>query len=608
METTEKLFSGFEPITRNQWKTKAIEDLKGAEFDKKLVWKTDDGFQVQPFYTEEDLSANSFLSEQQRFVATTKREWTNYTQVAVSEVKTANQLATEMVKFGANGILFRIEDPKGTSFSDLLHNLDLEKLHISFSTHTPNAEFVNGYFRFLEQKGINPGDIKGFYESDILEQWITEGIEPDFDTLAEVLTSTQPAPNFKGLVIKSHAFINAGSNTVQELAFTLNKLTDYIDKLSAKGLDVTNIIENVLLNIAIGGDYFFEIAKLRSLRIIVKSILNLYGTEAPVEILSSNSIWSKSFYDPNVNLLRNTTEAMSAVIGGCDALLTYPHDYSYAEPSKFSQRVALNISNLLKEESYFDKVVDPAAGSYYIESLTASLTEHALALFREVENKDGFIAAFTAGMIQERTGSVKTRKEKEIASRKRVYVGTNKYPNLQEKAALKELDPQSTGKAGISLLAPQHAARSFELLRDRTIRHFETTGFIPKVYLACFGNLAARKARASFAVEFFGSAGFEIMGEFFFDDAQKAAEHGANSNADIVVICSSDLEYETYGVAFAEQFKAASKDKILVLAGYPEKIVDDLKKGGVDTFIHIKSDAIETLSGMQAQLFQSSMR
>jgi methylmalonyl-CoA mutase len=329
--------------------------------------------------------------------------------------------------------------------------------------------------------------------------------------------------------------------------------------------------------------------------------------DAPVAVLSSNSIWSKSFYDPNVNMLRNTTEAMSAILGGCDAILTYPHDSSYAEPSTFSQRIALHISNLLKEESYFDKVVDPAAGSYYIENLTANLTQHALSLFQEVERSGGFISAFTAGKIQEQIGTVRIKKEKGIATRKRIYVGTNKYPDLHEKATLKPINNIPTVKTGIPLLIPQHAVQSFEILRDRTVKYYEATGFIPKVYLACFGNLAKRKARASFAAEFFGTAGFEILGAFFFEDAQKAAEESAKSKADIVVICSSDLEYETLAFAFAEQFKSISKDKILVLAGYPEKIADDLKTGGVDILIHIKSDAIEILSAFQDQLFTSPL-
>ncbi|MCU7552338.1 methylmalonyl-CoA mutase family protein [Chitinophagaceae bacterium LB-8] len=608
MDTTDKLFSEFEPITREQWKAKAIEDLKGADFDKKLVWKTDDGFPIQPFYTEQDLNENSFLKKHQRFVPGGKREWSNYIQVDVHDLHMANQMATDMVQSGANGILFRIQDPQSIEFSILLNNLDPEKLHISFSTPIPSEAFISNYFRFLEHNAIKPGNIKGFYESDILDEWVTKGTEPDFNALANVIKVSLPAVGFKALVIRSHAFINAGSNTVQELSFTLNKLTDYIDKLSSPDLTQSNVIENIVLHMAIGGDYFFEIAKLRALKIILKSILDVYQSDASIEILSSNSAWSKSFYDPNVNMLRNTTEAMSAIIGGCDALLTYPHDYTNGAPTKFSHRIALNISNLLKEESYFDKVVDPSAGSYYIENLTASLAENTLILFRKVEDAGGFINAFTTGMIQEQISLIKAKKEKEIALRKRVYVGTNKYPSLKEKTPLKEKDIQPASRRDIPLLYPQHAASSFELLRDRTRRHFESTGFIPKVYLACFGNLAARKARASFTAEFFGTAGFHILGEFFFNDTQKAAEESAKSNADIVVICSSDLEYETHGAAFAKQFKTISKDKILTLAGHPEKIVEDLKKSGVDVFIHIRTDAIETLSDFQAKLFQPLTR
>ncbi len=598
-----KLFSEFEPVSKEQWKAKANEDLKGKDFEKKLVWKTDEGFSVQPFYTAEDFSENSLLKEQQHFPSMTKRDWTNYTQISVFDAEQANQLASEMVQFGANGILFRLNDAQKVDFSVLLKNLDPGKLHISFSASRPDVVFSTNYFKFLEQIGIKPENIRGFYETDVLDEWTTSGVEPDYDALTEVIKLAQPAINFKTLVIKSHAFVNAGSNTVQELAFTLNKLTDFIDQLSERGLSTSAIIKDLLLHTAIGGNYFFEIAKLRSLRILLKSILNAYNIDAPAEIISSNSVWSKSFYDSNVNILRNTTEAMSALLGGCDALLTYPHDHSFNEPSRFSQRIALNISNLLKEESYFDKVVDPAAGSYYLENLTTSLTEHTLALFKEIEDAGGFIQAFKAGMIQEKIGIVRHKKEKEIAYRKRVYVGTNKYPNLQEIATIKDVNNIPVNEGEIPLLLPQHAARSFEWLRNKTVKHFEATGFIPKVYLASFGNLAIRKARASFAAEFFGSAGFEIMGEFFFNNVQKTAEESAKSEADVVVICSSDQEYELHAAAFAAHFKAISKNKILVLAGYPEKIAEKLKKEGVDVFIHIKSDAIEILSAIQAKLF-----
>jgi methylmalonyl-CoA mutase len=356
---------------------------------------------------------------------------------------------------------------------------------------------------------------------------------------------------------------------------------------------------------AIAGDYFFEIAKLRTVRILLKGILKLYNCEVPVTIFSSNSTWSKSLYDANVNMLRNTTEAMAAVLGGCDALLTYPHDYSYGQPSPFSQRVALNISNLLREESYFDKVVDPSGGSFYIEALTGSLAEHALQLFKELENNQGFIEAFRAGIIQQKIQAVRDKKEKEIALRRRVYVGTNKYPNPSERTTLKEAKTEEK-QGELQLLHDQRATRSFEELRTKTLKYFDETGFIPKVYLACFGNLAMIKARATFSIEFFASAGFEILGEYFYTDMQNAAQESAASNANIVVICSSDTDYETSAIAFAETFKSLSKDKLLILAGYPESIVEQVQQAGVDSFIHIKSNAIEVLSDFQRKLFINS--
>lgn len=603
MDTREKLFSDFAPVTAEQWKAKAIEDLKGADFDKKLVWKTDDGFPVQPFYTGEDLERNETLKSQYQFFARSQRQWVQYAEIPVADTAAANSLAADMVQAGATGLLFNMADPEVADFDVLLDGIDPGKLHISFSTPRPSVALVKDYFRFLAQSGVRPDAIRGFYSADVLESWITTGAEPDFDTLAAILQETLTAPGFKTLVVQSHAFVNAGASTTQELAFTLNKLTDYFEQLSKRGIAEETLAANLVLHTATGGDYFFEIGKLRALRILLDSVLELYGcfgTQVP--FVASGSLWSKSFYDPNVNMLRNTTEAMSAVLGGCDALLVQPHDFSYAQPTKFSRRIALNVSNLLKEEAYLDKVADPAAGSYYLESLTGTLSGQALALFQEIEGLGGFIWAFRGGAIQGKIRAVRSKKEGEIASRRRVYVGTNKYPNGQEKTVLAEAGAKEARHGDLHLLVPQRATRCFEELRSRTLNHFNATGFMPRVYLACFGNLAMRKARATFASEFFGTAGFEIMGEYFFTEVQRAAEESARSNASIVVICSSDADYETSALAFAEAFRALAKDKTLVLAGYPESIVEQLKAAGVDAFIHIKSNAIDVLTDFQNKL------
>lgn len=606
MERTDNLFSDFAPVSKAQWKAKALEDLKGAGFDKKLVWKTDDGFSVYPFYTREDIDALDALQAQDRLFARPRREWVGYAAVTVTNPLTANKQARYLVKCGATGILFTFTDPGEPDFPVLLKGLDPVVLSIAFATGQPSVALLSDYFTYLYEQNIKPERVRGFYAADVLERWVTTGEEPDMETVANLLRLSAAAPGFKSLVVQSLAFVNAGAGTVQELAFTLNKVTDYLDKLTEGGVEREVVTGNLMLHLAVGGDYFFEIAKLRAVRVLLKSVVDLYGSEADaVAVLASNALWSKSFYDPYVNLLRNTTEAMSAVLGGCDALLVQPHDSSYAAPSPFSQRIALNVSTLLKEESYFDKVVDPAAGCYYLESLTAQLAGTALALVKEVEAGGGFMEAFREGIVQEKVRAVREKKEAEIASRKRVYVGTNKYPNAQEKMVLSSAGQSQQRGNGFPLLVPQRATRLFEELRSRTLAHAQATGFTPRVYLAAFGNLALRKARATFAAEFFGTAGFSVLGEFYNADPVKGAEDAAASEADIVVICSSDADYETGAAPFAQAFRAKANDRLLVLAGYPEALVPDLKKAGVDSFIHVKTNAIEVLTQFQNKLFMA---
>lgn len=608
METTNKLFSEFPPVTKEAWKAKAIEDLKGADFNKKLVWKTDDEFPVLPFYTREDLDQIKWIESQQDRVSRPSNTWTNYTEIEVVNCKKANAQAIELSGFGATGILFVVREPQELNFTDLLEGIDVKTMEISFSTPIPSVHLVSEYFHYLEQKQVPLDRIRGFYECDIIETWSTTGIKPNYCAFAEVFDLVQKAPHFKGLVIRSHSFVNAGASSTQEIAFTLNKLADYFEKLGQKKIKASQLAENLVLHLATGGDYFFEIAKIRATRILVKSILDLYQAgSSTVTILSSNSCWSKSHFDPNVNMLRNTTEAMSAILGGADAILTRAHDVNMQDASKSGKRIALNVSNLLKEESYFDKVKDPSAGSYYIESLTANIADQALKTFREIEDEGGYLNAFTTDIIQKKIAATRSKKENEIALRRRVYVGTNKYPNLLERKRTIEKPCSEIPEDGISLLGCQHATSMFDDLRNRTLDHYEKTGILPRVYLACFGNLAMRKARAGFSTEFFGTAGFDILGEFYFDDLGKAAAESAHAEADIVVICSSDQEYETHAEQFVRTFRKHAPDKLLVLAGYPESIVNDLKEAGIDAFIHIRSNAIELLSEFQQKIFARSM-
>jgi methylmalonyl-CoA mutase len=605
MEQTDKLFSGFTPVSKEEWKAKAIEDLKGADFHQKLVWKTDDGFPVYPFYTREDLTAIEPIIAEEQLITSAPRHWEQYTIINADDAIAANRQAQALVKCGATGVLFTFSDEGEADLPRLLEGLNLEELSISFSSPQPSVAFLSEYMGYLEEREIDLQSISGFYECDVLEQWITTGEEPDFETVANLLKMAEGVPNFKTLVVRSGAFVNAGSTTAQELAFTLNKLTDYLDKLTELGLSKEVLTRNLLVHLVIGGDYFLEIAKFRAMRLLLNKILELYGNAVQrIPVLASNALWSKSFYDPNVNLLRNTTESMAAVLGGCDALLVQPHDSAFAQPSPFSQRIAMNISNLLREEAYLDKVADPAAGCYYIESLTANLIHQSLSLFKEVEGLGGFMEAFRLDNIQQKVVQAREKKEREIALRKRVYVGTNKYPNPHEKAVLPVVATQPEEKQEFPLLVPQRATQKFDELRSRTLVHQQKTGYVPQVYLATFGNLTMRKARASFAAELFGVAGFKVIGEFYNTDPAITANEAAASEADIVVICSSDTDYETGALSFVQAFRAVTTDKQLVLAGYPEALLQPLKEAGVDAFIHIKCNAIEVLTHFQNKLFK----
>ena len=598
MEKQPELLKDFPAVSREQWKAKAIEDLKGADFSK-LIWKTYDGIAIQPFYTREDIQQTDVASH--HALGNTGRKWVNYAEIRVEEdMHEANRIARKMLDYDTSGFLFYLTNPDKTDLEILLQGLDPERLHISFKTDHFVVQVIQDYFEYLKKQQVSLKIINGFYESDELENLVTQGTLPAFDTYKNLVRVTLQAPGFYGLAVKSHAFANSGANITQEMAFTLNKVVELTASIADEELPAQVILDEVMLHMAVGADYFFEIAKLRALRILFRSVAECFDVESPsVNILSSSSLWSKTLFDPNVNMLRNTTEAMSAVLGGCDALLIQPHDSSYKQPTDFSRRVAVNISNILKEEAYLNKIVDPAGGSYYLEHLTSQLVKKGLEIFQEVESKGGFIAAFEAGEISRAIQGVRDQKLKDVASRKQIAVGTNKYPNLQETVAYEET---ANGEDG-HLLNPQRSTRAFNQLRLSTQKHLEETGFVPKVYLACFGNLAMRKARATFAAEFFGTAGFHLMGEFAFQDVSSAAKEAAASEADIVVMCSSDPDYESVAVAFSTLFKAEAPSKLLVLAGYPAALINELKTAGVDEFIHIKTNAVETLSGFQNKLF-----
>jgi methylmalonyl-CoA mutase len=364
------------------------------------------------------------------------------------------------------------------------------------------------------------------------------------------------------------------------------------------------------LEMSIGTSYFMEIAKLKALRILFSLIARKYGLEyyTPYQLFihSTSSLWSKTIYDPYVNMLRNTTEAMSAIIGGCNALTIYPHDTREDRSDDLGHRISRNISIILKEESYFDKTADPAAGSYYIEKLTDQLVRKALELFKEVELEGGYHAAFRKGLIQERINVVREKQDQQVTSRRKIYVGTNQYPNTNEvgETVTAATGMQQDGQ-GMELLKPRSGAEKIEVIRNSTEQFVKKTADNrqPEVYLALIGGHAAmRTARATFSAGFLGCGGFKIVEGPVGDPLDTAIEKAIKAGAEITVICGADDDYQASATYFAGKFKTEYPEGILILAGHPGEKEEAYRSAGFDGFIHIRADLAKTLTQLQSKL------
>ena len=316
------------------------------------------------------------------------------------------------------------------------------------------------------------------------------------------------------------------------------------------------------------------------------------------------SQFNQTIYDAHVNLLRSQTETMSAALAGVDSIETLPFDLQYKQPDEFSERIARNQQLLLREESHLNKVVDPAGGSYYIETLTASIAEVAWKLFNEVEEQGGFLTLLEKGEVQKKVNESGVKRHTDVARRKEILLGTNQYPNFNEKALDKiEKSGEACGcgckndevvDGAVEALVFDRAASQFEQLRLDT----ERSGKRPKVFMLTIGNLAMRLARAQFSANFFGCAGYEIIDNIGFKTVKEGVDAAIEKGADVVVLCSSDDEYAEFA---PEAYKELNGRAMFVVAGAPA-CMEDLKAQGIEEFIHVRVNVLDTLVKFNAKL------
>lgn len=627
----EKLFTDFPPVTTDEWMEVVTKDLKGADFQKRLVWKTDEGFNVNPFYRAQDIQgfpAQENLPGQFPYVRSTREAnvWYVRQEINVKDFKEANAKAKNLIQRGVTSLGFRLPKNELTAqnLAILLEGIAPDKVELNFSTCiSRTVDLAKLVVQYIQSRNLNVMECFGSIEFDPFRKILKKGIdEPQWlDKAEEMVNITAPLPRYRALTITGNRMNDAGAYIYQELGYSLSYGNQVLGGLIQRGVDPQLAAKKIKFQFGVGSNYFMEIAKFRAARWLWAEIVNAYKPPCPhdcdnkapdgtcrcaakMHIHATTSRFNQTLYDPNVNLLRTQTEAMSAVLGSVDSLTVLPFNEAYETPTDFSERIAVNQQLLLKEEAHFDKVTDPSAGSYYIETLTSSLAEQAWKLFLDTE-EIGFYASLKKGTVQDAINASADARFKAVASRREVLLGTNQYPNFNETMSDKIEGEGTTGtgcgcsdsnaSTPLKKLNSRRLADEFNDLRLAT----EKSGKRPKAFMLTIGNLAMRLARSQFSSNFFATAGYEVIDNLGFETVAEGVKAAREKGADLVVLCSSDDEYVTYAPEAFDLLNDGSE--LFVVAGAPASM-DQLKEHGIEHFIHVRSNVLETLKTFNEKL------
>ena len=410
------LFDDFNPISSKQWKQKIQFELKGADYNETLVWNSPEDIQVKPFYHKDENS--------KRYSNNTKAtEFKICQNIFVYDVEKSIERAVNRLSRGADSLRFTIENDS-IDVTRLLENLPLNNVTVYFNLRFISIDFVKKIDAFATKNSTTI-----FCNLDPISQlakdgnWFTTKEKNNFETLNLLSKQTK---SVSLLSINAALYQNAGANLVQQIAYSLGQANEYFNRIES-------INKPIVFEVAVGTNYFFEIAKLRALRLLFNLIAKEYNHTLDCNIIVSPTKRNKTLYDYNVNMLRTTTECMSAIIGGANAIANLPYDALYHKDNEFGDRIARNQLLILKNESYFDKVNNPAEGSYYIETLTNQLAEKSLALFKDMESNGGFLKQLNDGIIKRKIQESADTEQMLFDSGKEILLGTNKHPNKQDR-------------------------------------------------------------------------------------------------------------------------------------------------------------------------------
>ena len=614
MATTncEKLFAEFPEVSTEAWEAAIAVDLKGADYERKLVWRTTEGFSLRPYYRAENLEGLETLGTQAGEFPYLRgvsgdNSWLTHQTIAVKCPKAANEAALKMLNAGVDSLGFCLsEELSAEQLDELLAGVVLSAVELTFCGKGA-GKLVAPILAKAEKEGVAKDALHVNFCIDPIVKHLSQKGEwceeceggKCLTKIADLVKATAEYKYVKVVNVSANVFSDSGSTIVEELGFGLSVAHEYLVRLMEAGLTVDQAAKKIRFTFAVTSNYFMEMAKFRAARLLWANIVKQYEPACECSckmfVHARTSAWNQTVYDPYVNMLRGTTEAMSAAIAGVHSLEVLPFDYAYTNPTEFSERIARNQSLLLKHESHFDQVVDPAGGSYYIENLTKTIADEAWKLFLELEEKGGYVEAFKAGYVVERVKASAAAKDKAIATRRQILLGANQYPNFNEVAdAAVEAAAVTRVAAEGNVLVPYRGAMAFEAMRYGV----DKSGKELKAFMLTCGNLAMARARAQFSCNFFACAGIRVQDNNFFKSVEEGVEAALASEAQIVVICASDDDYAELAPKAQELLGGKA---ILVVAGAPA-CTEELQAKGINNFISVKSNVLETLRSYLAQM------
>jgi methylmalonyl-CoA mutase len=624
-EPSATLFAEFSPSSYEEWVEATIKSLKGRPFDT-LTSHTVEGVEIRPFYSQADIANLPHLSSQPgqppypRGTESQAQPWLIAQPLPYATPQQFNQALLDDLRRGQTAVHL---DPNATNINNLadlstaLDGVDFAAAPIFIAGGQASPPLVPLLAKHLQQTGQPLTALQGGLFHDPLAELARRGGAAEdnlYEASAKLMGwAVENAPNFTTLAVDTAVYHNGGANGVQELAFALATGVVHIRSLQKQNFDIGPIASQLRFIFAIGGDFFMEIAKLRAARLLWAQVAAAFGGGAAaqkMQIHGETAVSNKSRLDPHVNMLRTSTETFAAAVGGVNSITTVPFNQPFAtEPDQFSRRTARNQQIILQEEVTLSQLIDPAGGSYFVEWLTEQLAQKAWALFQEIEQHGGMLAALKAGTAQKMVAETAVSRTTALAQRQDVLVGVNRYANVGERLSVigdQSLVSNLQSPVSTPQITSIRLAEPFEALRDWANDYAKANGRSPRIFLANMGPLRQHKARADFVRGFFEVGGFEMIDSQGFDSVEAAAQRVLDSGETAVVICSSDETYPDIVRPVLQRIKTKRPETTVMLAGYPKAQIEAYKAAGIDAFIHLGANCLAINQWLQEKIAQQN--